>query len=97
MVSDFLQELHDWGEIWDDIEPGPRVQTAYTFYARIAKLESFGLWVFALRLPRPFGSAQKQVMLSIATVYIVRSTNSSIVKIGATDAALPAKFEALTQ
>lgn len=81
LVSSFFQDLHDWGEIWDDLEPGQRVITAQEFNERIADLEVYGLWVFALRLPRPFRPSTKPVTLSIATVNIVRSNDPSILKL----------------
>ena len=68
-----LQDLHDWGELWNEIEPGQKVRTAQEFNDRIADLEESGLWVFAMRVPRPYEFSSKKVTLEVAMVNIVRS------------------------
>src|SRR5262249_42316430 len=34
LVADFVQDLHDWCELWGDIEPGERVRVTHEFTAR---------------------------------------------------------------
>jgi hypothetical protein len=53
LVSSFLQDLHDWGELGDDVEPGQRVKVGHEFNTRIAEpLDLIGIrW--AIHLTRP--------------------------------------------
>jgi transcriptional regulator with XRE-family HTH domain len=82
LVSNFLQDLHDWAELGDDVGPGQRVKIAHEFNARIAEIEAAGLWIFGLRIPRRYRTASGPVSLSIATVSIMRSTNPTIIGLG---------------
>lgn len=79
LVADFLQELHDWGELGDDIGPGERVRTAHEYTKRIKDLEDRGLWVFAGRNKRKYSSGDKPVSLSVFVVHVLKSTNREIV------------------
>lgn len=91
LVSNFLQDLHDWGELGDDVEPGKRVKITYEFNARIAEIEAAGLWIFGLRVPRLYRTASGPLSLSIATIFIVRSTNPTIIDLGPMRETLAAK------
>lgn len=42
LVADFLQELHDWGELGDDIGPGERVRTAHEYTKKLKTLRIEG-------------------------------------------------------
>jgi transcriptional regulator with XRE-family HTH domain len=91
LVSNFLQDLHDWGELGDDVEPGQRVRIAHEFNDRIAEIEAAGLWIFGLQVPRQYRTAGGPVSLSIATISIVRSTNPTIIDLGPMRETLAAK------
>jgi len=80
LVSDFLRELHDWGELWSEIEPGERVRAAHSLTEKIRGLEGQGLWVFGMRVPQPYRTLRGSVNLDVATVYIARESNPKILK-----------------
>ena len=81
LIGAFLQQVHDVGEIWDDIEPSHHVQWAYDLGASLADLERAGFRVFAGRVARKyqFGIEKSQpVTMSVATVVVMRSGNAKI-------------------
>jgi hypothetical protein len=49
LVSSFLQEVRDWSDIWNDIEPGEHVRTEYRLSEAVRELESAGWTVYAAR------------------------------------------------
>ena len=79
LVADFLQELHDWGELGDDMGPGERVRVAHEYSGKIKELEEKGLWVFAGQTKRKYVSGNKPISLSIFTVHVLKSSNPAIV------------------
>jgi transcriptional regulator with XRE-family HTH domain len=92
-VADFVQELHDWGELGNDIEPGERVRNAHEYTKKIRDLEDRGLWVFAGRNKRNFPFGDKPVLLSIFVVHVLRSTNPAIVTLDPSKASVFAEFK----
>ncbi|HEX7239609.1 MAG TPA: toll/interleukin-1 receptor domain-containing protein [Longimicrobiaceae bacterium] len=49
LVGGFLQEIRDWSDIWDDIEPSEHVRTEFRLSRLIQDLESAGWTVYAER------------------------------------------------
>ena len=49
LIGGFLQELQDWGDIFEEIEVGDRVRAAVRLTELIEELEQKGFWVFSLR------------------------------------------------
>lgn len=81
LIGAFLQQVHDVGEVWDDIQPSHHVQWAYDLGASLADLERGGFRVFAGRVARKdqFGIEKSQpVTMSVATVVVMRSGNAKI-------------------
>lgn len=81
LVGSFLQELHDWGEMWDEVEPGERVRIAHDFTKRIVELEQLGLWVFAGRTRRKVAAGDKPLIFNVLVVQVHRADNPTIIKI----------------
>lgn len=81
IVGSFLQELHDWGDLWDEIEPAERVRVSHDFTKRIAELEQLGLWVFAGRTRRKIAAGEKLPTFNVLVVQVHRSDNPTIIKI----------------
>jgi transcriptional regulator with XRE-family HTH domain len=81
LVGSFLQELHDWGETWDEIEPGERVRASHDFTSRIAELEELRLWVFAGRTRRKVAAGAKPLIFDVLVVQVHHSDNPTIIKI----------------
>ena len=46
LIAGFLDELRDWGEIWDDIGPGGRVEAGARMEDRLREVEESGWSVF---------------------------------------------------
>lgn len=46
LISTFLQELRDWGDIWEGMEIGERVRTEYQLNERLKEVEEAGWTVF---------------------------------------------------
>lgn len=93
LIADFLQELHDWGDIWEEIGPGERVRTAHEYTNRIKELEEKGLWVFAGKSKRYYAVGDKSTSLEIFVVYVLKVTNPEIVTIDPSKASVFAQTE----
>lgn len=52
LVGEFLQNIQDWGCLWDDIEANERVRAQYSLGNEIKKLEGAGFGVYAVRQKR---------------------------------------------
>jgi len=46
LLSEFLQEAQDWGDLSSDLEAGDRVKAAYRMSTLLSELEGAGFWVF---------------------------------------------------
>ncbi len=93
LIADFLQELHDWGDVWEEIGPGERVRTAHEYTNRIKELEEKGLWVFAGKSKRYYALGDKSTSLEIFVVYVLKATNPEIVTIDPSKASVFAQTE----
>lgn len=51
-ISWVVTQIHDYSEIWGDIEPGSKVKTIYEFGEMLQEMEEKGLWLFGLRTKR---------------------------------------------
>ena len=91
LVADFLQELHDWGELGDDIEPGERVRISHEYTKQIKDLEDRGLWLFAGRTKHKYSSDDKTVSLSVFVVHVLKATNPAIVTLDPSKASVYAE------
>ncbi|WP_279116680.1 helix-turn-helix transcriptional regulator [Acidithiobacillus thiooxidans] len=45
-------QIHDYSEIWGDIEPGSKVKAIYEFGTMLREMEEQGIWIFGLRTKR---------------------------------------------
>ncbi len=83
MVGSFTQDVHDYLDIWNDIEPGQRVQVAFDYTTRIQELTDAWFSIFgaskSLRLRSPARPDQPDDW-TVAVVQVVRSGNPRIVK-----------------
>jgi hypothetical protein len=88
LLSGFLQECQDWGDL--DIEAGERVKTAYRLTGMIQELENEGFWVFGFREIRQLeGGAGSPSAFPVAILRILRSTNQEIIQIGTEQEPVP--------
>lgn len=47
-----VSQIHDYSEIWGDIEPGSKVKAIYEFGEMLKEMEEKGIWLFGLRTKR---------------------------------------------
>jgi hypothetical protein len=83
IVGAFMQDMNDYLDIWSDIEPGRRVQTAFDFTARIQELTNAGFSVFgASKLLHLRSHARPDQVddWTFAILQVLRSNNPRIVK-----------------
>ena len=83
LVGQFLQMVHDYGEIWDDMEPGGRVEATFELSQALAGLNVAGWRVFGGRgvgylTGGQMGSARSEWVT--ACLKVVRSTSDEIVQ-----------------
>lgn len=83
LVGGFLQDLHDFGDLWTDLEPAARVQAQYSLSRSLGELIQQGWRVFGARTAGRIGPDGDDDAWESAFVYITRHDNRDIV--GAAD------------
>lgn len=79
LISSFLQEAQDWGELADGFEAGQRVEAEFRMSAMIREIEKEGFWVFGAReIQRLEGGVGIPSNWTVAHVRLVRSNNPEI-------------------
>ena len=83
LVGAFMQDMHGYLDVCNEIEPGQRVQTAFEYTARIQELTNAGFSVFGaskcLRL-RSQNRPDQVDQWTFAIIQVLRSDNPRIVK-----------------
>lgn len=51
-INSFHQQVQDWGDCWDEIDSGERVEAGYSLSKRIIDLARNGFWIFSIRQTR---------------------------------------------
>jgi transcriptional regulator with XRE-family HTH domain len=84
LVGRFLQLLHDYGEISDDLDPGRRVEAAYELQGELESLHAAGLWAFGASVMQRYrvavGGKEDIVPMRTAVVRLVRKDDPTIIK-----------------
>jgi hypothetical protein len=79
LFSEFLQEVQDWGESWNEVEAGERVKAAFRLSERLRGLEDAGFWVFGARETRRVeGGVGPSSPWPIAILRLVRADSAEI-------------------
>lgn len=47
-----VSQIHDYSEVWGDIEPGAKVKATYELGKMLHEMEEKGIWLFGLRTKR---------------------------------------------
>jgi HNH endonuclease len=85
VISSFLQEAQDWGELAGGFDAGEKVQAAYRMSTMIRELERAGFFVFGAReVQRMEGGISGAMSWPVAHLRVVRSTNPEIIAIDPT-------------
>lgn len=51
-IAWIVSQIHDYSEIWGNIEPGFKVKAIYEFGEMLKEMEEKGIWLFGLRTKR---------------------------------------------
>jgi hypothetical protein len=87
LVGQFLQDVSDWSDISDELEPSARVSAAYSLTQLLKDLEEKGFCVFGAREVRlleggiPAGPSD----WPIAIIHVLRKENSTIIHLDTYD------------
>jgi len=84
LLASAIQSMHDWGEIWSDIEAGDRVKASFDLTQLIEELKTEGFWVFGLRTNEEYPGI-KGDKWPIANIFVMRSDNPKIIKLDLTN------------
>ncbi|MBE3112360.1 MAG: hypothetical protein IMZ46_17940 [Acidobacteria bacterium] len=80
LMSGFLQEAQDWGDLSSDLEAGDRVKAAYRVSTLVRELEEAGFWVFGGReVQRLEGGIGAPSPFPVAILRVARATNAQII------------------
>lgn len=81
MIGGFFQELRDWMDIIDEMEPVDRVKGAYNLTQLIQEVEQNGFFVFAGREIQILegGVSNEPSNWPVALVRILRNDNNEII------------------
>lgn len=81
LISSFIQEVQDYGEIYSDLESGARIEAAYYLSKRLKEIEAEGFWVFGVRENLQKKIANKSIGIwPTGTINVIRNTNPVIMK-----------------
>jgi hypothetical protein len=81
LFSEFLQEVQDWAELWNEIEAGERVKATFGLSERLRELEDAGFWVFGARETRRVeGGIGSPSPWPIVILRIVRADSTEITR-----------------
>lgn len=82
LVSGFLQNAQDWGEILPELEIGERVRAAFQMNTALRELEAAGFFVFgATEQQRLEGGVGPPTGFLMGILHVLRTTNPSIIKV----------------
>ena len=85
LISGFLQEAQDYGDLSRDLQAADRVKAAFEMSARLEELEQAGFWVFGDREVRRLeGGVGSPSPFPIAILQIVRADSPEIIKLDLT-------------
>ena len=84
LIAGFLDELRDWGEIWDDIGPGRRVEAGARMEDRLREVEESGWSVFGRKQRKTMKIGEETLPWKLAVVAVVKGKPSYVVQMGDT-------------
>ncbi len=82
LVSEFLQEAQDYGDLSDDLEAGDRVKASFEMSERLEELHHAGFWVFGgSEIRRLEGGTGSPFPFPVAILQVLRADSPEIVKV----------------
>lgn len=83
LLSEFLQEAQDWGDLSGELQASDRVQASYRLSSLLNQVEDAGFWVFGGREVRRLeGGTEPSSPWPVAILRVVRSSSPEIIRIG---------------
>lgn len=81
LIGEFLQFLHDWGDLGFAAESGDRVKAGFELTQDIRQLEDLGFQVFGASESRKYNVSDMPMGLSVAVIRIIRKNNPDILNL----------------
>lgn len=82
IISSFLDDVYDWGDLAYELGPGANLKIEYDFTKYIETLSKYGLSVFGGRIVKIFEKEDGKIFDWItAIIKVLHANNSSIIKI----------------
>ena len=81
IISSFLQDLQDYGDLGDTFESGERVRVIFTLSQEIKELEDAGFWVFGTQEKRRYKIGETISNWKVAVIRVLRDNNPLITKV----------------
>jgi hypothetical protein len=79
LLSGFLQELQDWGDVSSDLDFGDRVRAGFRISELLKEVEAVGFWLFGAReIQRLEGGIAEPSPFPVAILRVLRSSNPEI-------------------
>lgn len=79
-----VQNIHDWSEIWSDIDPGSKIKAIFELGEMLKEMEVRGMWLFGLRtrttfkLPKRDGT-KSEVEGAICNIHVAYADSKHII------------------
>ena len=80
-IAGFSQLVHDWSDLWSDIETGERVKAQWNLTSVIEEIEQMGFCVFAVRDRRKIKAGEIEDVWPIGVFSVVRAGNPAITSV----------------
>ena len=82
LIVEFLDELREWGKIWDDIGPGGRVEAKARMQDRLREMEESGWSVYGRKQRKTMKIGEKTLPWEVAVVAVVKGKTRYVVQMG---------------
>ena len=79
LVSDAIQEIKDWGEIWSDMDIGEQIRAASRLNELISEIEAKGFVLFGLRTKEKLNILSQEIEGIMCNLFICYQDNDNIV------------------
>lgn len=84
ILSMHVRNIHDWSEIWSDVEPGSKIKAIFELGEMLKEMEARGMWLFGLRtrttfnLPKRDGS-ESEIPGAICNIHVAYADSKRII------------------
>lgn len=79
LVSDAIQEIKDWGEIWSDLDIGQQIKASSRLNELISEIEVKGFVLFGLRTKERLNIFSQEIEGILCNLFICYQDNENIV------------------